>query len=207
MTHDKMYELFMQAKGVRAQRVMAVAEKKRKHRQLKDELILLEQAQVFLQRVAKETQEQLKMQIEDIVNLALETCFPGEYFFTVNFRIARNKTEAELLFLSQKTGREIDPINASGGGVVDLAAFALRIACYALKHDTNNVIILDEPFRFISRDLQARAGDILRTLSKKMGLQIIMVSHIAEIIDAADRVFEVRKINNVSKIYVSDKNN
>ena len=55
------------------------------------------------------------------------------------------------------------------------------------------MIILDEPFRFISRDLQARAGEILKMLSQKLGLQILMVTHIGEMIDIADKVFEVKK--------------
>ena len=36
-------------------------------------LELIEKAQIFLQEVARKTQENLKYQIEDIVNLALET--------------------------------------------------------------------------------------------------------------------------------------
>ena len=123
----------------------------------------------------------------------METCFPGEYTFEILFEISRGKTNAELVFLDQKTGRQIDPMDASGGGVVDLTTFALRIACYALEHNTDNVIVLDEPFRFLSRDLQERAGEILKTLSEKMNLQIIMVSHISEIINVADKVFEVKK--------------
>ena len=153
----------------------------------------MEQAQAFLQKVAQDTQSQLKFQIEDIVNLALETCFPNEYEFQLQFNIARGKTDAELVFLSQKTGRPIDPMNASGGGVVDLTAFALRIASYALEQGVDNVIILDEPFRFISRDLQARAGEILKSLSTKLGLQIIFVTHVPEFVDISDKVFEVKK--------------
>lgn len=153
----------------------------------------LEQAQVFLQKIAQETQSQLKFQVEDIVNSALDTVFPNEYEFKLEFEISRGKTEARLVFISQKTGREIDPMGASGGGVVDLTSFALRIACFALEQGTDNVIILDEPFRFISRDLQHRAGEILKTLSDKMNIQFIIVTHIGEMIEIADKVFEVKK--------------
>lgn len=160
---------------------------------LNQKMKLLEKAQSFLQKVAQDTQSQLKFQIEDIVNLALETCFPNEYTFQLEFNIARGKTDAELVFLSQKTGRPIDPMNASGGGVVDLTCFALRIASYALEQGIDNTIILDEPFRFISRDLQERASEVLKTLSTKLGLQVIMVTHISEFIDVADKVFRIKK--------------
>ena len=148
----------------------------------------LEEAQAFIQIVAQETQEQLKYNICDIVNLSLATCFPDEYVFDIDFKIERGRTSARLIFL--KNGIEVDPIDASGGGVVDLASFALRLSAWSLGH-TDNVIILDEPFRFLSKDLQPRAGEIMSKLSKSLGLQMILVSHSNEIIDNSDRIFEV----------------
>ena len=156
-------------------------------------LSLLEKSQLLIQRVAQDTQSKLKFKVEDVVNTALDAVFPDEYSFSLDFELSRGKTEARLVFNSKKTGREIDPMNASGGGVVDLTSFALRIACFALEQGTDNVIVLDEPFRFISRDLQSRAGEILKSLSRKMGIQFIIVTHIAEMIDVADKIFEVKK--------------
>lgn len=196
MNIENIKEMFHKCKGIDFQIGKEIEQCIMKKEELENKLKLIEEAQVFLQKIAQETQEHLKFQIEDIVNLALETCFPGEYTFQIKFEILRGKTEAELVFLDQKTGREVDPMEASGGGVVDLTTFALRIACYALEQGTDNVIILDEPFRFLSRDLQERAGEILKTLSERMRLQIIMVSHIGNIIDVADRVFEVKKNEN-----------
>ena len=193
MDINRVKQLFLQSKGMKKQIENNLIQNKTTLDNLNNRIKLLEQAQAFLQKVAQDTQSQLKFQIEDIVNLALETCFPNEYEFQLQFNIARGKTDAELVFLSQKTGRPIDPMNASGGGVVDLTAFALRIASYALEQGVDNVIILDEPFRFISRDLQARAGEILKSLSTKLGLQIVMVTHIGQMIDVADKVFEVKK--------------
>ena len=201
MNVDSMKKIFSTCKGIKFQLDKDFDNYNKKAESMNNELKVLEKAQAFLQKVAQDTQQHLKFQIEDIVNLALETCFPGEYTFEILFEISRGKTNAELVFLDQKTGRQIDPMNASGGGVVDLTTFALRIACYALEHNTDNVIVLDEPFRFLSRDLQERAGEILKTLSNKMNLQIIMVSHISEIINVADKVFEVKKgSDGISKV-------
>lgn len=201
MNVESMRAIFSTCKGIKFQLDKDFDNYNNKVESMNNELKVLEKAQAFLQKVAQETQQHLKFQIEDIVNLALETCFPGEYTFEILFEISRGKTNAELVFLDQKTGRQIDPMDASGGGVVDLTTFALRIACYALEHNTDNVIVLDEPFRFLSRDLQERAGEILKTLSEKMNLQIIMVSHISEIINVADKVFEVKKgSDGISKI-------
>ena len=131
----------------------------------------LEKAQVFLQKVAQDTQGQLRYYVKDIVQLALDTCFPGEYEFDLVYEIKRGKTEAKLLFLSGE--EEIDPLDASGGGVVDIAAFALRIAQWTLG-STRNTIILDEPFKHLSDDLQPLGAEVLKQLSDKLKIQFIL---------------------------------
>lgn len=193
MEFEKIERLFNQSKGVRSQIQKQLQEIKELKKFSEKKLKLIEEAQIFLQKVAQNTQEKLKFQIEDIVNLALESVFPNEYLFQMNFNVSRGKTEAELVFQDKRTGQTIDPMEASGGGVVDLTCFALRISAFALESGTDNLIILDEPFKFISRDLQERAGEILKKLSEKMKLQIIMVTHIPEFIEVADKVFEVKK--------------
>lgn len=204
MNFDKMKNIIYQHKGIDLEIQKSISKCNEDKQVLEDKLKLTEEAQIFLQSVAQSTQEKLRFQVEDIVNLALETCFPSEYVFKINFKLSRGKTEAELKFLSQKTGLPIDPMNASGGGVVDLTSFALRIASWVLERESDNVIILDEPFRFVSRDLVDRAGKILKVLSDKMKLQIILVTHIPELIEVADRVFEVKKNSSgISKIKIS----
>jgi len=163
----------------------------------KKKLIAIENAQAFIIKVAQETQEQLKYHINDIVQLALDSCFPGEYVFSINFEVSRGKTIAVISFV--KDGYDVDPMEASGGGVVDIVSFALRIAAWALSKQ-NNVIILDEPFRFLSRELQPKAGLILKRLSHHLGLQIIMVTHNQDIVNSSDKVFEVSLKDNVSKV-------
>lgn len=193
MEFEKIERLFNQSKGVRSQIQKQLQETKELKKFSEKKLKLIEEAQIFLQKVAQNTQEKLKFQIEDIVNLALESVFPNEYLFQMNFNVSRGKTEAELVFQDKRTGQTIDPMEASGGGVVDLTCFALRISAFALESGTDNLIILDEPFKFVSKDLVSRAGDILKKLSEKMKLQVVMVTHIPEFIDIADKVFEIKK--------------
>lgn len=143
-------------------------------------------AQVLIQQVARDTQEKLRYHIEDIVQLALDSCFPDQYEFRVNFEIKRGRTEAELILL--KDGNPMSPMDDNGGGIVDITSFALRLAAWSLSK-TDNVIIMDEPFRFLSRDLHPKAGEILKELSQKLKLQIIMVTHSEELIQCSDKIF------------------
>lgn len=159
------------------------------------ETILL--AQALVQDTAKDTQDQLRYHLQDLVNTALTSVFPGVYDFHIDFEVARGSTSADI-WLS-KDGTRIDPLTSTGGGVVDVVAFALRLVAWSLSH-TDNVIVLDEPFKFLSMGLRPLAGELLSKLSKQLGLQIIYVTHDPELVGVADRIFEVTIKNGVSQI-------
>lgn len=164
---------------------------------LETRLQAIEKAQALIQKVARETQEQLIFQIEDVVNTALNTCFPDQYKFHMEIEIKRNNTEAKLIFT--KNGYEINPMDASGGGVVDVTSMGLRIAAWSISN-TNNVLVIDEGFKFLSRDLQPKMAEILQEISEKLGVQFIQVSHSPDIIEKSDRVFTVALRDGISKI-------
>jgi hypothetical protein len=94
-----------------------------------------------LKHVASETQGHLKLHIDNIVSLALDSVFPDEFTFALNFVDKRGTIEADICLL--KDGRESDPMDSEGGGVIDILSFSLRIAIWSLKK-TSPVIILDE---------------------------------------------------------------
>lgn len=165
-------------------------------------LILIEKAQVLIQKVAQETQELLRYQINDVVNTCINTVFPDVYNFKIEFEVKRNKTEAKLIFT--KNGHEVNPMEASGGGVVDMAALGLRIAAWSISNFSDTIVI-DEGFKFVSRDLQDRAATIMEEISKKLGIQIIQVSHSPDMIAHSDKVFQVTMTKGVSSVSVLDQ--
>jgi ABC-type nitrate/sulfonate/bicarbonate transport system ATPase subunit len=74
-------------------------------------------------------------------------------------------------------------MTSSGGGVLDVAAFALRLAAITLtKPHARRIIIMDEPFRFVSEAFRSRIKDMLESLAEEYGFQFIMVTHIKELI-------------------------
>lgn len=148
-----------------------------------------QKARTIVQIVAQSTQTKVEYHISNLVSMALASVFPEPYEFALRFVQRRNKTEADLIFV--KDGNEGDPVDISGGGALDVASFALRVAIWSIK-PTRNTLILDEPGKFISRDLQEKFSSMIKHLSTKLGLQFIIVSHVPEIQESADKVFEIK---------------
>lgn len=166
---------------------------------LEKEIRWSQKAQVIIQTVAQETQSQLEYHISDIVTLALDTIFDKPYKFKIEFVLKRNKTECVLLF--ERNGHTVNPLSASGGGVVNIASFALRVALWTLQAPkSRNTIILDEPFPNLSKGLLPRACDLLQELRKKLLLQFIIVTHLDELALCANKTFEVRLKKGISRI-------
>ena len=154
-------------------------------------------AQALIQKVAKETQQKLEYHIGNVVTMAQAAVFPDPYGFELEFVERRGKTECDIWFV--KDGERMEPMFSSGGGALDIASFALRCAFWSLKR-TRSTIILDEPMKFLSRDLQDKASEMIKMLSEKLGLQFIIVSHIDELISSADKVFRVSQEKGISKV-------
>ena len=168
-------------------------------KQSKRNLIRHEKAREIIREVGMQTQQQLQFHISDITSLALEAVFPDPYKLIVEFVQRRNKTECDLYF--ERDGEKVDPLTASGGGAVDVAAFALRIASWSMQQPrSRNVIILDEPLRFLSTDLQEQASIMIKEISEKLGIQFIIVTHEDTLASYADKVFRVSIKNGKSKV-------
>lgn len=136
-----------------------------------------QQAQEVLQRLAQAVQQQAHNRIAGVVTSCLQTVFGEQaYEFKIEFDRKRGRTEARLLFL--RGDLEVDPLTASGGGMVDVAAFALRAACLMLHRPrVRRLLVLDEPFRFVSAEFQDNVRQMLEGLAADLGMQIIMVTH------------------------------
>ena len=179
-----------QQKGQKAQIEKTLATLKVEVRDANRNLYRHEKAREVIREVGLKTQQQLSFHISDLTSLALGAVFDDPYQLKVDFVQRRNKTECDLLFVRDEM--EIDPIEASGVGAIDVAAFALRIASWTMAIPrTRNVIILDEPMRFLSTNYQEKASAMIKELSQKLGLQFIIITHEEVLTSSADKIFEV----------------
>jgi DNA repair exonuclease SbcCD ATPase subunit len=159
----------------------------------------IQEAQVIIQQAAKETQEQLQFVINDTITEVLRHILDKDYRFLIEFVPQRGKVECRFSVLDGNNN-QLDPLTEMGGGVIDLISFALRLAVWSLTKKTRNTIILDEPFKHLSKDLHKKAAKLIRLLSQELGIQIIMISHSDELIEAGDKVIKITNTNGVSLV-------
>lgn len=182
-----------QKKGQRNQVAKDLKQATSEKNRLEKEARYSEKAQAIIQAVAQQTQNELEYRITEPVSLALSAIWSDPYKQVAEFKITgRGTTECHLGF--ERGGIVTKPLYSSGGGPIDVAAFALRMSAWSLSQPrSRNVLFLDEPFRFVSKKRLPAAGQMLKEAAKELNLQIVMISHISELIDSADKVFELGK--------------
>lgn len=141
--------------------------------------------------VAQRTQMEFERKITTMTDSALETVFQGKYKFKIEFTARRNNSEA-VVKLVDANGNEVEPMDDNGGTIVNIISFAMKLTMWRLANPRRrNVIILDEPMKFVSKDLVPLVADMMAFLSHKLDLQIIMVTHIEDLIQRADNIIKV----------------
>ena len=164
-----------------------------------------EKAKEVIKQVGLKTQQQLSYNISEITSMALDAVLDDPYELELEFVERRNKTECDIYFV--RDGIRIDPFSG-GGGAIDIAAFALRVASWSMQTPrSRNVLVLDEPFKHLKGEQANRKMlDMVSELSSRLKIQIIMVSDErvsrAATIEATDKLFETSIRKGVT--YVSE---
>lgn len=138
-------------------------------------LAIAEEAQSTIQKVAQSVQQEAHDRIAGLVSRCLEAIFDEPYEFKIDFERKRGKTEAELKFV--RGGLTLDdPMNQAGGGVIDVASFALRLACLVLQRPPlRRLLVLDEPFKNIrGADYRSRVRSLLEALATEVEVQFLL---------------------------------
>lgn len=172
----------------------------------KRQIIRHEKALEIVKQVGLMTQKQLEYHLTEQASLAMEAVFDDPYQLKVEFQEKRGKTEVEILF--KRRDMEFPPIGSAGGGAIDVASLALRIAYWAMRQDKKirPLLLLDEPFSQLKgEEANRRALAIIQEISNQLGLQIIMVSDERvsreDIIANSDQIFQVSQDKNgVSRV-------
>lgn len=153
-----------------------VSEEKANLVRIDEKLYAAKEAQLLLQNVAEAIQQEAHKRISSIVTRCLRSVFDRPYTFDIQFEQKRGRTEAILSFV--RDGMSIDPMSSSGGGVIDVAAFALRLSCMMLlRPPVRRLLVLDEPWKHLSEQYRPMMRELVETLAEELNVQFIIVTH------------------------------
>ena len=161
--------------------------------------ILHKQAMALLQTAADSVQTDIKNALTSLCTAALKDVFPEKKCsFGVEFVQNKNTTNLEMFILEDDI--RYDPLESRGHGIADVLCFALRVSILCLKADVRKVILLDEPFKQVSAEYRKRVINFVKEVSRRTGIQIIMVTHIEEFAYEADKTITVSYVNGKSVV-------
>jgi DNA repair exonuclease SbcCD ATPase subunit len=154
-------------------------------------------AKLLFQEAGELAMADFRDKVMSVCSVALKDVFGDKYTvkIVVSSRGEVNVTQEAYVLVVDEEGHEMEPMGDNGGGLGDIASWAVRLACLALRKPTcRKVLIMDEPFRDLSGDLRALGGEMLRKVAKALGLQIIMTSNEKEYAEQADKVINVEEL-------------
>lgn len=172
-------------------------------KKIKEEMTIWVEARSILTVVSSETQKKFIEYIRDLGTMALQSVFGFDYKFIVEYKV--NKDSWDCLLLVQEGENEpFIPKNSQGSGILDILSLALRIVLWSIKKPASRAFLyLDEPLKAVGYgELLDNAINMMKNLSKKLGIQMIINTHEDSISMLGDKTFKVNKKNGISSVEV-----
>ena len=198
LTEIKSKYLFYQKQKQQAEKELLQTEEDLKKSQQHMENLL--KARELISAEAEATQKAFQQRINSLVTMVIRSVFvEREIDFKLSIERKKNRLEVKPMLI--ENGIEYDDIGYDfGGSMIDLISFALRVVLWSMqKPKSRAIFILDEPFKQIGKGVMLeRAGQMVKELSEKLGLQIILVTHEKQLQEIADKSFLVDMKNGKS---------
>lgn len=179
-----------------------------------EELVVIQDAKRLLELFVRSTETSIKSFLEPIVTEGLEFVFEQYLKFHVVFFQRRNQVEADFVILRNEeqenlfqelmaTGdvtkeledivRESKNINFMYGGAINqVLGLILRIVLFHTLR-VRGPLVLDEPSSAVSPAYNSRLGQLISSLSKRLSIQIILITHSSELASFAEKTYLVSK--------------
>lgn len=147
-------------------------------------------AVILTEKVIEAARSNVVGRFEDVLTLALRTVFDQSYAFKIECSSRWNQPTADFRVISDGLDEPVDPLDAKGGGVVDVISVGLKFALLNILN-VDGPMIQDEPMKHLNAERAPTAGDFLSLISKGNKRQIIMATHQAAFREIADKVIEL----------------
>ena len=192
MTAPELLKRFEQRRLARDAAQMAVTQAEAETARTEELVEVADQVRVFFNLLAEAQRKEMEQKVEGLVDYGVQMVFGPHYRFKVVSEFKGKSVRTEFFILND--GLQLPILDATGGGVGDVVAFLLRVVMLCLVRPVQRrVLVLDEPFKFVSAAHFQTLGELLRELTAQLGIQLVMVTHKVELVEPATTIIRVSK--------------
>jgi DNA repair exonuclease SbcCD ATPase subunit len=179
--------------------------KKKKHFDLLNEQYTIQEKVLdILKKYSKAKEDLLKTKVDEIITKGLNVMLSDENLRSkLRFDIKRGQAVVEPKLITQFNEKEIETNPASGdsGGLANVVGFLYQLLMLSLyKPKVRQVLFADEPFKNLSEEYLEAAGEFMRVLAERLGIQIILITHKTQFKSVADVHYRFSKENQITQI-------
>jgi len=158
--------------------------------ELKKDVELLTKTSAVLKHLLDSMVKNEISKMAGLITFGLKTVFDDQDLTFLPKIIKKNeKLHIELKTLNEGVEGEFESF---GGSVAVIESFLLRVLCL-LKKKYARLMLLDETFAAVGSEYIQNTGNLLIQLSKKLNLDILLVTHQKEFQNFADNVYLVKE--------------
>ena len=158
-----------------------------------------ESALSFVKNISSRARENIAKHISDVVEMLLNSVYPEQHKFSMEFVERRNQVEVD--YWLEYNGNKLQikkPFVGVGGGKITIISLAMFLAVNNIVG--NKYLILDEVTKMVDNQALGYLSEIMTTYCKKFHKTILTSSPREQLTENADNIFNVLKTGTVSKI-------
>lgn len=189
--------------AVSKERRQALEKQKEQYEKIISEscLELQEEANIAFVKLSERQRDIAKTKIEQLCTYAVQYIMGDNYESVIEIDVARSVPVANLFIKDKSTGLLSSPVEAKGGGIVDICASALRIiVCEIWTPKIDGPIIFDEAYKHVSKEYTPTVSEFLKSIVSDFGRQVVIATHNDFIAQGADRTIHVELRDGISVV-------
>lgn len=157
---------------------------------LKSDIDILTKSSAVLKHLLDVMVKDEMQRMASLVTYGLRTIFEDQDLSFVP--VIAKKNDKMHVDLRTRNGAVESGFGSYGGSVAVVESLLLRVLCI-LKMKFGRLMLLDETFAAVGEEYIHNTGKLVAELSKKMGLDVLLVTHQKEFQDTADHVYRVKE--------------
>lgn len=156
----------------------------------------------FIEGVATHERIAVKERVEKLITDCLHEVYDDSYSVEFDYGVKGNKTSVEISMVRKCSNGMVvkRQIDGFGGGVADTIALPLKLIVLLNDGEYDRVLVTDEPGKHLDTTRVEKFSKFIKTISHKLGIQIIISSHWDIVRESSDVVYRVELDDSVARV-------